>query len=187
MGDFTAYRSFRTPTSQKNIRPIFDDPKDKDGHFRCPKSFTAEDEVRWAKVRLDTARISSYQDTHCGSFPNTYDPTGAYLCRGCNKITPEKECLIRIDKVQDPTHSSCGYWETINAGDPEVRYCKPGKRDDKRIAFGTTPNDAGFGCQRCEYGQQTLPQPDSEGRALWCKLKGHPVEEKACCADNEPE
>jgi hypothetical protein len=173
-------------------RKIIDQPVTS-GLFAMPKSFTRDDEVIWAKVRMDAARLSSYQDSKCGPFPNTFDSAGSYLCGGrkgggsspCNKLTGS-ECLIRLEPVKDINHSSCMYWETTNAGDMEVRYCSKGKLDDKRISFGTTPHDDGFGCERCEYGQHMLLTPDSEGRKRWCALKGMPVEDKACCAENEP-
>ncbi len=165
-------------------RKIIDQPVS-NGLFETPKAFTRDDEVIWLKVRMDTARVSSYQDSHCGVFPNTFDPTGAYLCIGCNKLNV-KECLIRISPVKDPPHSSCMYWEIKNSGDMENRYCPEGKREDARLSFGTTPSDFGFGCERCEYGQNAMPMPDSEGRKRWCGLKGMPVEDKACCGDNEP-
>lgn len=170
----------------ENTRPILEEPLDNSGHFKKPSNFTAEDEVKWGKIRMDTARLASYQDSHCGFHSNTFDQTGAYLCRGCNKLASNGECLIRAKVIAKPNLSSCGYWEVKNAGDPEVRYCPSGKLDDKRIAFGTTENPLGFSCARCEYGQGILSKPDSEGRIRWCKLKGHPVEDLACCADNEP-
>jgi hypothetical protein len=181
-----------TGRSGKNIRQILTDPV-KDGLFTVPKSFTAEDEVRWAKRRQDSARVAQYADSTCG-LGNTHDPQGAYLCGGrkdggsspCNKLAGS-ECLIRIEPIDKPHAQSCGFWETTNAGDPEGRYCPKGKMDDKRIQFGSTKNPEGFGCQRCEYGQHTLPYADSEGRTRWCELKGHSVEMSGCCADNDPE
>jgi hypothetical protein len=174
------------------IRAILTDPVGKDGLFIVPAVISAEDEVRYAKRRMDSIRVAQYSDTRCG-LPNTYDPKGAYLCGGlnngesspCNKLNGS-ECLIRIKKIDDPHYQSCGMWETANAGDPEGRYCPKGKMDDARIGFGSTDSDEGFGCQRCEYGQEILEKPDSEGRPRWCALKGHPVEDNSCCEDNEP-
>jgi hypothetical protein len=176
-----------------NLRPILYGPV-KDGLFVVPReNFTAKDEVEWAKRRLDSVRLASYADSKCG-LPNTYDPKGAYLCGGCkdgsssacNKFVGKSECLIRIKPLENPTAESCGYWEIRNAGDPEARYCPKGRMDDKRIGFGSTENPKGFGCVRCEYGQNQMPKPDSEGRTRWCALKGHSVEDNACCEDNEP-
>ena len=177
---------------KKNVRQILTDPVS-DGLFALPKSFTAEDEVRWAKRRMDSARVAQYADSRCG-ISATFDPTGAYLCGGrkdggsspCNK-REGTECLIRIKPLNDANHQSCGFWETTNAGDPEGRYCPHGKLEDDRIQFGSTKSDEGFSCARCEYGQEMLPYSDSEGRPRWCALKGHPVENNSCCADNEPE
>lgn len=176
----------------ENERPILDAPT-KDGLFILPDTFTTEDEVMWAKRRMDSIRVAQYADSKCG-LPNTFDPQGAYLCGGCkdgssspcNKLVGT-ECLIRIKPIDAPHESSCGFWETRNAGDPEGRYCPKGKMQDARINFGTTEAPEGFGCERCEYGQGKLGHPDSEGRERWCSLKGHPVEDKSCCADNEPE
>ena len=175
----------------ENKRSVLDAPK-KDGLFVLPDTFTSQDEVMWAKRRMDSTRVAQYADSTCG-LPNTFDPAGAYLCGGrkdgtsspCNKLQG-KECLIRITPINDATHQSCGFWETHNVGDPEARYCPKGKMNDARINFGSTQSDEGFGCERCEYGQQKMKTPDSEGRPRWCALKGHPVEDKACCADNDP-
>lgn len=173
-----------------NQRQILDAPK-KNGVFTLPETFSTKDEVTWAKRRMDSVRVAQYADSKCG-LPNTFDATGAYLCDDrkdgesspCNKLAGT-ECLIRIQPIDDAAHQSCGFWETRNAGDPEGRYCPKGKLTDARISFGTTESDEGFGCERCEYGQQKLKTPDSEGRPRWCSLKGHPVEDKSCCADNE--
>jgi hypothetical protein len=174
-----------------NVREVLDAPKT-DGLFDIPKSFTAEDEVVWAKRRMDSIRVAQYSDSKCG-LPNTFDASGAYLCAGredgtsspCNKLEG-KECLIRIQPINNGHYQSCGFWETSNAGDPEGRYCPKGKLKDLRIGFGSTKSDEGFGCERCEYGQGMLSVADSEGRPRWCSLKGHSVESKSCCMDNEP-
>ncbi len=180
--------------AKERTRPILYAKVGKDGLFECPSSITVDDEVMWAKRRLDTVRLASYADSKCG-LPNTYDETGAYLCGGrgdgtsspCNKFVEGGECLIRIKPIDEPHAESCGYWETRNAGDPEGRYCPSGRMEDERIGFGSTDNPEGFGCERCEYGEERLPSPDSEGRTRWCSLKGHPVEDQSCCADNEPD
>jgi hypothetical protein len=174
-----------------NSRPILYGPISK-GLFVMPQSFGAKDEVNFAKRRMDTIRVAQYADSSCG-LPNTYDADGAYLCGGrengqsvaCNKFD-SADCLIRItEKIAKPNRSSCMYWEKSNAGDPEGKYCPEGRLDDKRIDFGSTVNPLGWGCLRCEYGQQILNKPDSEGRTRWCGKKGHPVEDNSCCAENE--
>ena len=165
-----------------------------EGLFEVPaKDFTEKEEVMWAKRRMDSLRLAYYADSKCG-LPNTYDKDGAYLCGGtadgksspCNKFVTGGECLISITRIDEPHKQSCGYWEVRNAGDPEARYCPKGRMEDKRIGFGETKSEKGFGCVRCEYGQNSMPKEDSEGRTQWCALKGHPVEKNACCEDNEP-
>lgn len=177
----------------ENKRPILKGHVGKDGYFECPKSFTVEDEVRWAKNRMRSTRIAQYADESCG-LPHTYDKDGAYLCGGradggsepCNMLQGS-ECLIRIKLLPAPHTTSCMWWEKPNAGDPEGRLCPKGKLDDERLDFGPTKNPKGFGCIRCEYGQQMLLRPDSEGRKRWCEVKDHSVADNSCCADNEPE
>ncbi len=179
------------PWKGPDKRKIFDPPQ-REGLFVVPASFNADDEVRWAKMRQRETRVSQYADSHCG-LPNTFDPTGAYLCAGradggsapCN-MREGTECLIRIAPLSNPTHQSCGMWEVVNVGDPEARSCRRGKLGDARISFGSTASELGFGCVRCEYGEGEMPRQDSEGRARWCALKGFPVEDESCCADNEP-
>lgn len=174
-----------------NKRPILYGPVS-DGLFKTPQTISAKDEVEWAKRRMDSVRVAQYSDSKCG-LPNTFDPTGAYLCMGrkdgrsspCNK-REGAYCLIRIEPLNRGQNQSCMYWEIYNAGDPEGRYCPHGKLDDARLSFGSTPKTEGFGCMRCEYGQDMMPARDSEGRTRWCALKGHPVESNSCCGDNEP-
>ncbi|HLJ88829.1 MAG TPA: hypothetical protein VKZ53_18565 [Candidatus Angelobacter sp.] len=187
-------RQAETSSAKANARPIIDQKIGPDGHFAAPKSFTAQDEVQWAKVRQDAIRLRQYADKRCG-FSNLYDPAGAYLCGGrndgsssaCNK-REGAECLIRIQPLSDPHFQSCMFWETVNAGDPEARYSDKSKKHmtDERIAFGATGNPLGFGCVRCDEGRHMLARPDSEGRQKWCRLIGMPVMDNACCADNEP-
>ena len=175
----------------QNVREILEEPIS-DGKFALPSdNFTADDEVQWGKRRLDSVRVAQYADSKCG-LSNTFDSTGAYLCGGrqdggsspCNK-REGNECLIKSGDLSNPHFQSCAYWETQNAGDPEGRYCPDGKLEDERIGFGETKNPAGFGCLNCEYFK-TMPRPDSEGRTGWCVLKGHTVEDKGCCWDNDP-
>jgi hypothetical protein len=175
---------------QENLRPVLTDPIS-DGLFVVPKSISTKDEVRYAKRRQDSIRIAQYADSKCG-LPATFDPDGGYLCGGrkngsssaCNKLVGT-ECLIRVKAINDQHHQSCGMWEIRNAGDPEGRYCPKGKLDDARIGFGSTKSQLGFSCERCEY-RADMNLSDSEGRDDFCRLKGHPVEDNACCEDNEP-
>lgn len=184
--------------SERKERKVLDDPTGDDGLFLVPESFGPVDEVRWRSRRMDSIRLAQYSDSKCG-FSNLVDK--AYLCGGrkdgstpaCNKlIIKTGECLIRIDPIDKPHNQSCAYWETLNAGDSEGRYCPHSKEKmtDERISFGETSDPKGFGCVRCEYGQQKLPYADSEGRESWCSLKGHPVEaseeKTGCCAEQEP-
>jgi hypothetical protein len=182
--------------TQVEGRPILDAPLDADGFFAKPKgALTKDQEVMFAKLRMRGVRTSNYADARCG-LPNTYDETGAYLCGGrkngsspsCNMfVILNHECLLRDPKVINKPHNfSCGFWEQPNTGDPEGRRCPSGRWKDERLSAGSTDNPLGFSCERCEYGQQQLDVPDSEGRTEWCKYHGHPVFKPACCADNEP-
>lgn len=166
---------------------------EKNGLFSVPAKFGEEEEVAFRARRIEAGRVSNYADSKCG-ISATFDPVGAYLCGGradggsspCNKIEGT-ECLIRRLRLTKPHAQSCGYWEVEDAGDREPRYSTEGKLGDVRISFGETANPEGFGCVRCEYGEGELPHPDSEGRERWCALKGFPVEDNACCAENEPD
>lgn len=176
----------------ENDRPILDEATGPDELFITPSiGFTAQDEVQWAKRRMDASRVASYADFKCG-LPNTFDPTGAYLCGGradgrsspCNKANGN-ECLIKKGLLTAPHYQSCAFWETRNTGDPEPRYSPHGRLEDERIGFGQTKSPSGFGCMRCEYGR-SMPAPDSEGRTMWCALKGMSVQDVGCCWDNNP-
>lgn len=183
------------------LRPILQWPVDSEGYFSIPsKELTPDEEVKARQIRMFAVVSSEYADPTCGNsftFEAQQGQRGsAYLCGGradglsdtCNKfVILTNECLIRKDKtISEPNLSSCGFWEKARAGDPEVRRCPSGRMDDQRINFGTTTDPLGFSCQRCEYGQEMLPVPDSEGRARWCKFHGFPVTNDACCADSEP-
>jgi hypothetical protein len=189
--EYVSLQSRAIISIKTNIRKILTQPIS-DGKFSMPdSSFTSEDEVQWAKRRMDSVRVSQYSDTKCG-LPNCYDPMGAYLCGGrsdgssspCNK-REGNECLIRKGDLSNPHFQSCAFWEIANAGDQEARYSPDGRLDDDRIGFGTTKNSLGYGCIRCEY-YKPMMRSDSEGRPGWCSLKGHTVEENSCCWDNEP-
>jgi hypothetical protein len=178
--------------SQDNIRPILNEPVAASGLFATPNAgFTSEDEIQWAKRRMDASRVASYADWKCG-LPNTFDPTGAYLCGGrkdgkssqCNKANGT-ECLLKKGPLTNPHYQSCAFWETYNVGDAEARYSPHGRLEDDRIGFGETKNPGGFGCRNCEYARQ-MPIPDSEGRTMWCALKGMSVQDVGCCWDNNP-
>lgn len=175
----------------ENVRKILDLPLE-GGKFSVPSGdFSSQDEVVWAKRRMDSTRMAQYADSKCG-LSNTFDPTGSYLCAGrhdgssspCNKRNGT-ECLLKNGKLTNAHYQSCAYWEIENAGDPEARYSPDGRFEDERCGFGETKNPEGFGCRNCEYAKK-MSKPDSEGRTLWCSLKGHTVQDIGCCWDNDP-
>jgi HK97 family phage prohead protease len=178
-------------------RPILEWPLDQDGYFAAPTAqLTAEQEVHFGIVRQSAVAFADYADSTCGD-PATLDPKEAYLCGGtapglvdskpCNKfVILGSECLIRKTVVIDLPHSSsCSKWDIKRAGDIEVKRCPQGRYDDATIRFGITTNPLGWSCRRCKFGELAMPFPDSQGRDHWCKWHGMPIEQKACCGDNE--
>ncbi len=179
--------------SSQMARPLLHQPI-AEGKFAPPSTMSVEDEVVYTKIRNRWARIADYADKTCGD-SHTYDKDGAYLCAGrkdgksepCNMfVIPESECvLIKPAKIADPHHYSCSKWEVPNNGDPEAVQPVKAQLDRDSLSCGSTKNDLGFGCQRCEYAVR-LRRSDSEGRFDFCAKAGCTVDATGCCKYNEP-
>jgi hypothetical protein len=154
-----------------------------DGLFVQPKSYTSKDEVEEAHGREMFQMVFHYADMGTTN-PRQFDPTGNYLCGECNKFDGPSSCLLVEGDDISAEHGSCGNWENIFDGDPELRMARKISKQD--AGYGTT-KAKGFGCFRCMYHEEAN-QPDSKGRDKFCKQGRIRVFAKACCVlNNSPD
>lgn len=158
---------------------VLDYEKGADGLFKQSGSYTAQDEVTEAHTREMFMMVFHYADMGTTN-PRQFDPTGNYLCGECNKFDGPNACLLVEGDDIDGKHGSCGNWENVFDGDPELRMAKKISKQD--AGYGTT-TAGGFGCFRCEYHEDAM-QPDSRGRDKFCKQGRFRVFGKACCVLN---
>lgn len=138
----------------------------------------------------------SYSDSRQGH-ARTYDPTGAYLCGGCNMAATDAdhvesyeggedepaaatECLLLKIKQIDPVRGGCADWESICAGDPEAELHL---KSPEAAYYGELADGAKWGCSGCPFSKPAI-RPDSAGRTLYCGKFDCRVETNACCALN---
>jgi hypothetical protein len=126
-----------------------------------------------------------YADPWTGN-TRTFDPLGNYACGRCNKADDDY-CLF-VTEDDKSMHAiainricgSCGYWEDLCAGDPELK--NPQKPRTVAV-YGVAKNGIGFGCHRCPYASKAFA-PDSKGRDLYCGKGSFRVLDNACCELN---
>lgn len=160
-----------------NDREILN-PKRKNGLFVQPDDDSAEREVTENHNRERFASHFKFADMYTGN-TRTYDEDGRYNCGRCNQADGTKCLLVKILAINLKA-GSCGDWENIDAGDPEMRL------HEKSIAsagYGVAANGIGFGCQRCPYASAAY-EPDSRGRDLYCGKGDFRTYSTACCGLN---
>lgn len=183
-------------------RKILEWPLDKDGLFAVPtERLTTEQEIEIEHRRMNVVAVANYGDPLIA--PETFDPTGAYLCGGraagvtpdlpilpCNKLNVlpngTSECIWRKKRIlARPNNSSCAKYDVARVCDPEMN--RPGATglEDDQLGYGETNNPLGWGCVRCRFSA-LLPSPNQAIRPSWCKEHGITIGETACCDNNEP-
>ncbi len=156
-------------------RPIVRLPKGPDGLFVEPAK---PDWVMIAHNQERAIKHYNYADEFCGD-GNTYDPKGDYNCGRCNQAEASECLLVKIKRI-NRTAGSCGDWESIRAGDPEMEQ----HRKDPAVAnYGVAKNGVGFGCHRCPFAKHSK-NTDSQGRNHWCGELGFYVMPTGCCTNN---
>ncbi len=156
-----------------------------DGLFVQPKTAGPKYELEEAHRRQGFAEGFKYADETTGN-TRTFDPKGDYNCGRCNKAD-EARCLfvsegdtplkpLRIDRAA----GSCGYWENLCAGDPEL---SNNQKSRTVSVYGIATNGKGFGCHRCPFASRAF-EPDSRGRDLYCGKGSFRVPQNACCELN---
>jgi hypothetical protein len=156
-----------------------------DGLFIQSSTVGPKYELDESHRRMGFAEGYKYADQTTGN-TRTYDPKGDYNCGRCNKSDADK-CLfvcegdtplkpLRIDRAA----GSCGYWENLCAGDPEL---SNNQKPRDAAVYGVAANGKGFGCHRCPFASRAFA-PDSRGRELYCGKGAFRVPPNACCELN---
>ncbi len=153
-------------------------PPHKGGLFLQPSDDGPKRELVENHHRDFLASHFKYADPYTG-IGRTYDERGDYNCGRCNQADGTKCLLVKIPAI-DRDAGSCGQWENLCAGDPEMetRYMSP----DVAV-YGVAKNGKGFGCHRCPFAEAAR-RPDSRGRSLYCGKGDCRVYPDACCALN---
>jgi hypothetical protein len=169
------------------VRLVIDLKRTANGLFVEPNKSGPEYELQESHRRMGFAEGYKYADETTGN-TRTFDPAGDYNCGICNKANGTK-CLFVCDgstsNYQKPiaidrNAGSCGYWENLCAGDPELN--NPQKPRAVAV-YGVAVNGKGFGCHRCPFASRAH-QPDSRGRDLFCGKGCFRVPGNACCELN---
>ena len=165
---------------------LFVMPKRDDGLYAEPAQYDADFEQGEAKRREIAVNHFHYADDLGAGSPRNYDPTGRYNCGACNQDTPAggTHCELVDIRAVDPEAGSCAHWETIYAGDREIKDLRQLSVD--AAAYGVATNGVGFGCVRCPYGWPAMA-PDSAGRDWFCGKFAARLMTLACCELNGAE
>lgn len=161
------------------IRQILAPRKGRGGLFIQPRDFSAEREVVEQHNRDRFAGHFKFADPFTG-LTRTFDEQGDYNCGRCNQAVGTK-CLIVSVPILDLSAGSCGDWENLCAGDPEMKGLR--KKTPTIAGYGIALNGIGFGCHRCPYASRAY-RPDSRGRTLYCGLGDFRTFWNACCVLN---
>jgi len=160
------------------VRAILVPQKANEELFLQPKETGAQRETIEMHNRERFANHFNYADPYCGN-SKTYDAAGDYNCGRCNQANGD-ECLLLKIKSIDRKAGSCEDWETINAGDTEMRLHS---KHPEIASYGVAKNGKGFGCHRCPYASKAY-SVDSMGRSLYCGKGDFRVFPTACCSLN---
>ncbi len=166
-----------------DIRPIVDLPRGNDRLFAEPPDLTPDVQRMLDHNRERFAKHHNYADEYGAGEPTSYDSQGDYNCGRCNQLHDYNRCLLVKIKRVDPDAGSCRQWESVRAGDPEMKLQREGP---KAAAYGVAVNGKGFGCARCPYSKRAKNK-DDRGRLHWCGLGGFHQTPTACCELNGAE
>lgn len=161
------------------VREIRNPPLGEDGLTIQPKDFSPQREVIENENRRRFEGHFKFADMYSPT-SRTYDEQGRYNCGRCNQYTEGDKCLLVDIKKVDDEAGSCGDWENICAGDPEMTL---GLKSVDAAGYGVAKNGIGFGCHRCPFASAAY-QPDSRGRELYCGKGDFRTFGTACCGLN---
>jgi hypothetical protein len=168
-------------------------PKDKDGMFIQPDVLTPKLAIEVEHNRQRMAKKWDYADQFCGD-THTFDINGDYNCGTCNQAAGNK-CLLVYDDdkeskdgeypplVIDRDYGSCGKYEIIDAGDPELRANRlPKSVANYGVRKGGSPGHV-FGCHEC-WKKKKSKWAVANARPDWCGEGGTTVQRNSCCTLN---
>ena len=161
-----------------SVRRIVTPHRGKDGLFVEPKALGPDRERDEQHNRDRFASHFHYADPLTGN-TRTYDEKGNYNCGRCNQADGDG-CLLLSIKSIDRQAGSCGDWEVVCAGDPEMVLHE---KSPQAAGYGVAANGKGFGCRRCPYAS-LASEPDSVGRGMYCGKGDFRVFGTACCVLN---
>lgn len=149
-----------------------------DGLFVQSKDVGPKRELIEQHNRDRFASHFKFADPYTG-LTRTFDEQGDYNCGRCNQADGNKCLLLKIRYI-DREAGSCGDWENLCAGDPEMALHE---KSPEVASYGVAKNGIGFGCHRCPYAWRAQ-EPDSRGRELYCGKGDFRTYGTACCALN---
>ena len=160
------------------VRAILAPKRGDNGLFVQPEDVGGAREVVERHNRERFAGHFKFADPFTG-VATTYDDKGDYNCGRCNQAEGLKCLLLDISMI-DRDAGSCGDWEIMCAGDPEMRLHE---KSPEAASYGVAANGKGFGCHRCPYASKAIA-PDSRGRDLYCGKGDFRTFGTACCSLN---
>ena len=164
--------------AQRVERRIVNPKRGPDGLFVQPHDSSPERERDEQHNRDRFASHLKYADPFTG-LSRTFDDAGDYNCGRCNQADGISCLLLKVRQI-DREAGSCGDWENLCAGDPEmVLHLK----SIEAAGYAIAENGVGWGCHRCPFASPAH-QPDSRGRQLYCGKMDARVFWNACCNIN---
>lgn len=174
-------------------RQIIDLPRDAQGLFIQPDELTPELAVMVEHNRDRMAAKWEYADEHGTGNGKTVDIKGKYNCGACNQAD-NGICLAVYDDDQkgesplkiDAKKGSCGKYERICLGDPELRSSRlPASVANYGVRKGGGPDEV-FGCPQCPFAKRSKwwNVPNRPSRPLWCGKGAADVTLISCCTIN---
>lgn len=169
------------------VRLVVNLKRGPDGLYVQPTTTGPKYELEENHRRMGFAEGYKYADKTTGN-TRTFDDQGDYPCGRCNKADGKK-CLFVCEGTApnyekpitiDRDAGSCGYWENLCAGDPELNNAQ---KPRVVAVYGVAKNGNGFGCHRCPFASRAF-EPDSRGRDLFCGKGCFRVPGNACCELN---
>jgi hypothetical protein len=184
-----AVRLAKSIISPKRLIQTF--PKDKDGMFIQPDTLTPKLAIEVEHNRQRMAKKWDYADEFCGD-THTLDVNGDYNCGTCNQADGNKCLLVYDDSdgsdkqnplVIDLRYGSCGKYEIIDSGDPELRGNRlPASVANYGVRKGGSPGHV-FGCHSC-WKKKPTKWTVANKRISWCGEGGTTVQRNSCCTLN---
>lgn len=165
-------------------RQIVTPAKGSNGLFQQTREAGPDREIVEQHNRDRFASHFKFADPYTG-LTRTYDEVGDYNCGRCNQAKGDQCLLVKIDYI-DRVAGSCGDWENLCAGDPEMLLkLKNPTVASYGVRKGGKPGRV-FGCHQCPYASKAYAK-DSRGRDMYCGKGDFRTYWNACCSLNGAE